>query len=37
MELLDIVMDTNSDRDGATPLDGTFGAIFSAIEASSRW
>ena len=35
--LLDIVMDTDSDRGHFTPSDGAFGAIFSAIEASSRW
>ena len=35
--LLDIVMDTDSDRDGLIPSDGAFNAIFAAIEASSRW
>ena len=34
---LDIVVDTDSDRADVTPSDGLFGAIFAAIEASSRW
>ena len=35
--LLDIVVDTDSDRGDLIPPDGAFGAIFAAIEASSRW
>ena len=37
--LLDIVVDTDSDRGDFTPapLDSPFDAIFAAIEASSRW
>jgi hypothetical protein len=35
--LLDIVVDTDSDRGDFTPSDGAFEAIFAAIEASSRW
>ena len=35
--LLDIVVDTDSDRGDLIPSDGAFGAIFAAIEASSRW
>ena len=35
--LLDIVVDTDSDRGDFTPSDGDFEAIFAAIEASSRW
>ena len=35
--LLDIVVDTDSDRGDFIPSDGAFGAIFAAIEASSRW
>ena len=35
--LLDIVVDTDSDRGGLTPSDGAFKAIFAAIEASARW
>ena len=35
--LLDVVVDTDSDRGGFTPSDGAFEAIFAAIEASSRW
>ena len=37
--LLDIVVDTNSDRGDITPSDGTFSfeAIFAAIEATPRW
>ena len=35
--LLDIVVDTDSDRGDFTPSDGVFDAIFAAIEASSRW
>ena len=36
---LDIVMDTDSDRGDRDliPSEGAFGAIFAAIEASSRW
>ena len=34
---LDIVMDTDADRGDFTPSAGAFGAIFAAIEASSRW
>ena len=34
---LDIVVDTDSDRGDFTPSDGTFGAIFATMEASSRW
>ena len=35
--LLDIVVDTDSDRGDFIPSDGTFDAIFAAMEASSRW
>ena len=35
--LLDVVVDTDSDRGDFTPSDGDFEAIFAAIEASSRW
>ena len=35
--LLDIVVDTDSDRGDFTALDGPFEAIFAAIEARSRW
>ena len=35
--LLDIVVDTDSDRGDLIPSDGAFGAIFAVIEASSRW
>ena len=35
--LLDIVVDTDSDRGDLIPSDGAFGAIFAIIEASSRW
>ena len=35
--LLDIVVNTDSDRGGSTPLDGAFEAIFAAIEATPRW
>ena len=35
--LLDVVVDTDSDRDDFTPSDSAFEAIFAAIEASSRW
>ena len=35
--LLDIVVDTESDRGYFIPSCGAFGAIFSAMEASSRW
>ena len=35
--LLDVVVDTDSDRGDFTPSDGAFEAIFAAIKASSRW
>ena len=35
--LLDIVVDTDSDHGHFTPSDGSFEAIFAAIEATSRW
>ena len=35
--LLDVVVDTDSDRGDFTPSDSAFEAIFAAIEASSRW
>ena len=35
--LLDIVVDTNSDRGDFTPSGGAFEAIFAAIEATPRW
>ena len=35
--LLDIVIDTDSDRGNFTPSNGDFEAIFAVIEASSRW
>jgi len=35
--LLDIVVDTDSDRGHLTPSGGAFEAIFAAIGASSRW
>ena len=35
--LLDIVVDTDSDRGHFTPSDDAFDAIFAAIEARSRW
>ena len=35
--LLDIVVDTDSDRGDVTPSDSAFEAIFAVIEASSRW
>ena len=35
--LLDIVVDTDSDRGDLTPSDSDFEAIFAAFEASSRW
>ena len=34
---LDIVVDTESDRSDFTPSDSDFEAIFTAIEATSRW
>ena len=35
--LLDIVVDTESDRGYSIPSHGAFGAVFVAMEASSRW
>ena len=35
--LLDIVVDTDSDRGDFTPSSGAFEAIFAAIEATPRW
>ena len=35
--LLDIVVDTDFDRHRFTPSESAFGAIFAAMEASSRW
>ena len=35
--LLDIVVDTDSDRGDSTPSGSSFGAIFAAIEATPRW
>ena len=35
--LLDVVVDTDSDRGVFTPSDSAFEAIFAVIEASSRW
>ena len=35
--LLDIVVDTDSDRGHVTPLGGAFEAIFAAMEATPRW
>ena len=35
--LLDVVVDTDSDRGNFTPSDGAFEAIFAALESSSRW
>ena len=35
--LLDIVLDTDSDRGDFTPSDGAIEAIFAAIEARSQW
>ena len=35
--LLDVIVDTDSDRGDFTPSDSAFEAIFTAIEASSRW
>ena len=35
--LLDVVVDTDSDRGDFTPSDSAFEAIFAVIEASSRW
>ena len=35
--LLDIVVDTDSDRGDFTPSGGAFQAIFAAIEATPRW
>ena len=35
--LLDIVVDTDSDRGNPTPSSGAFEAIFAAIEATARW
>ena len=35
--LLDIVVDTDSDRDHLTPSGSSFEAIFAAIEATPRW
>ena len=35
--LLDVVVDTDSDCRDFTPSDSAFDAIFTAIEASSRW
>ena len=35
--LLDVVVDTNSDRGDFTPSDGDFEAIFVAIVATPRW
>jgi hypothetical protein len=35
--LLDISVDTESDRGDITQLEGAYEAIFAAIEASSRW
>ena len=35
--LLDIVVDTDSDRGDFTPSDSAFEAIFAAIEATPRW
>ena len=35
--LLDIVVDTDSDRDDFDPSGGAFKAIFAAIEATPRW
>ena len=35
--LLDIVVDTDSDRHDFTPSGGAFEAIFAAIEATPRW
>ena len=35
--LLDVVVDTDSDRGDFTPTNGDFEAIFAAMEASSRW
>ena len=35
--LLDVVVDTDSDRGDSTPSNDDFEAIFAAIEASSRW
>ena len=35
--LLDIVVDTDSDRGHFIPSGGDFGAIFAAIEATPRW
>ena len=35
--LLDIVVDTDSDRDDSDPSGGGFKAIFAALEATPRW
>ena len=35
--LLDVVVDTDSDRGDSTPSDSDFEAIFTVIEATSRW
>ena len=35
--LLDVVVDTDSDRGDFTPSDSAFEAIFAAIEATPRW
>ena len=35
--LLDIVVDTDSDRGDSTPSGSTFEAVFAAIEATPRW
>ena len=35
--LLDIVVDTDSDRGDFTPSEGAFEAIFAAIEVHSQW
>ena len=35
--LLDVVVDTDTDRGDFTPSDGTFEAIFAAIKFSARW
>ena len=35
--LLDVVVDTDSDRGDFTPSDSAFAAIFAAIEATPRW
>jgi hypothetical protein len=35
--LLDILIDTESDRGDSTPSEGVYEAIFAVIEAASRW